>query len=342
MDPIYQFDVDHLPAFLSNHTLLPSSQPERLGEFNARWSQAVESCWGDPSQRPSTLGIVFDWGGTGGVLTVHLFARFGGGGATDPAPHASQIRATMRAAGLPLTDRGASAATTPAPLERAAARAHAYEVRQRETEWHIPVDEPNDRLTLAAPPTEGIKPSPVYSVQPLRGPAGTFLTPFEVMTAQAAPTSLVLLIEPTRLTEEERIYAAEYVKYLATLADFIPRGTPTPGRHDFNPSGGTVLPQSSPSHNPLAKWVADDFATHLRSIDRAFLTVAYALSDDERAAAAVAQALAGAAVAEVPAGTSMPSAAHALPCGRGRAIPRRWARRRRRRRRSIRESGVPC
>jgi hypothetical protein len=331
----FGFRLPFLPDFLHDHTLLGKEPEDRIREHCRSWTQFVGGLWRDDSD--ITYALRFDWkpvlnsGETtqinhasqaiahkSGLIEIMLLIRWH---PNAPNPVAIESNAQILAQGIEQTLQAFGfepQVLTARELKKLIniELNHAYEVRQQE--YSIKIRQQKDQSDPFHIPQEFvISPSQkesiaVFGIHPWWGPGGSYLLPFNTLTAQTQPVTLYILLHPTHLSEEEADLLAEIAREAESMAQ---RQT----KPDTGVSG-TQLQASQNRTDPQLRWAANLYSTQLRRLTHPFLNTIFCFSQSNMAAQQVAHAFANLIREEqsfeVPIGESTPiqSGAQVVAC----------------------------
>lgn len=190
---LFGLAIDHLPDFLSDHTLTGGDDRQRVEEILNRWTQLV---LGLRKWEGSAFALRFVADPARGQTHVTLLARILG--RPDLArQHAQHIAADLAAqlTGFGFGHHALDDAALQTALNPFNGAHHLLELRQHSEVTHFLLPPPPP-----APPTERGR---AFVVHPFWSAAGTLLLPFELLLRQPAPVAVSLYLEPTALEAHE-------------------------------------------------------------------------------------------------------------------------------------------
>ena len=291
------FEFEHLPDFLSDHTLMADAPSDRISEHARRWGQFVGGLWCDDSQLRVYYQLRYQFHRDAGrkdgrlrmrlLMSVNLCERgpdgrecpLNGEALTKRQQLAVEQLNAMR---VQLMELGFSPTRVDYDVEREweafQTMNAALEVRQRE--MMLPI-----KTSKSLPAQENDH----YMVEPWLGMAGPFLLPVQILCAQAHDVWICINLKPSVLSTEQMRYMADEATFGMTYA----------GITESIAVGGCG-PQIQTS-DPQAAWLGKVFSSQVRRLGhQPFACRALVLSSDETACEAVASALASSVNTETP------------------------------------------
>jgi hypothetical protein len=256
--------IPYLPDFLTDQTLVGSSDSERLAEWLERQVQLVANLW---RWQTAAFSLRFIYRPERAGIEIALLARLRGAAGTVQGMATElerDLTGLLQTFGLPVDSLEFKDELT--ALRSPLAQPHIVELRQREALVRFPW------LNRDA-----------YVVYPFWEPAWAFLQPFEALLRQRVPCMINLHIEPTRLADKESHELARVAAVAQTVSEHQRQA------YDAESTGRWADPQ--------ATLVARIYAAQLRRLGQPFLVLAQVASEDLLAAVSVSQAVGAALVA---------------------------------------------
>lgn len=261
----FGYQLDFLPDFLSDHTLLGQSDYEKLNDVLAKFSRLLVGL-----RKYKKAGYVLRYLSSPekGAVQIYLLGR------VIDAPGKAETLATLAADDL--RKHLQSFGFSPVPLAGAAldfARNPfgerpfgLVELRQQEEVVVLPPrgDLQNERE--------------VYLIRPYFEPSGVFLEPFENLLRQPAPVVISIYVQPTEVSQPEWAAIDKAAQIAQTMADL-----------NISPHSDTGI---SRWRDPLAEMVAQIYAVYRKSLLESFMMVGQVASLDASVAWNIARALA--------------------------------------------------
>ena len=265
----FGFELPYLPDFLLDHTLLGTSNSERLNEVFGRFERLIVGLRKYQgvaySLRYSTR---HDQGAIDMAILARVIAPVGKGTerarqvAADFALHLSSYGFEHhRPLPLNAVENGQNLSALLHPPYSPLAL---VEIRQHETV--VPFLTIGDKAA--------------YVIHPFWGAVGSSLEPFESMLSQPSPVIVSIYLEPTELSEEEYNSIAESSYYAQTYADF----------NQVTYSETSI----SRRRDPNAELVGRIFTAYLKSLSEPFLLNVQVASPNPNSAWSVARSFASA------------------------------------------------
>lgn len=259
---LFGYQIPFLPDFLADHTLIGSTDTERLAEVLSRWTQFI---LGMRKWRDSAFALRYLAHPQAGAIDVALVGRLL---VREAEPRqavgliATDVAAQLTAFGMPHKQlKEGELQETLFPFDGPSS---IIEVRQHQ--------ELTTFLTVN---------QQAYVVHPFWAPVGSWLLPFEAMLRQPVPVALSLYLEPTELTVDERSSLHQAAHIAQTLAD-----------QDVRTHSDVTARRR---RDPQAELTGRVYAALSRQLGEPFLLVAQIASPDPSAAWTVARSI-GAAI----------------------------------------------
>ncbi|MEB3189906.1 MAG: DUF87 domain-containing protein [Snowella sp.] len=288
---LFGLQINFLPDFLLDHTLLGEDPSDRIQEFSRRWTQFVSGLW--RSHGDVTYGLRFDLNQTHKRINICILGRY-----HTPRNDVPSINQAL----ILLTDLERileSFGFEPKPLTAKQLQfladdfnfRYCVEVCQEEVATPIRQDTPVTGEAQTSKEAEFAIPREfvyegnryIYGIRPWWGSGGTFLVPFNALASQSSAVSVCILLSPTQLNPAEQNLIAEMARQAESLAQLQTKGSIHQDQR-VNPSQNKTDPQ--------LRWESRLYAANLRRLNYPFLSTIFCFSDDPAAAQQVGNVIA--------------------------------------------------
>ena len=198
-DKLVVWTIDPLPDFLSDPGLTGEAEPERLGEFNARWVQVLNglASWADRA-----------------TFVIRYLMRSGGvtctfGGLAHDRADVTQLEAELgvllRTNKLLFGSRRATSDAKKFVADSVLSRPAVVNISQHATRslWTTSGTSLSPQQTAKIAGLSPVERDHPLVIFPWAGPDGPFLGPMESLLSQPVPVAITVLLEPTTLRPHE-------------------------------------------------------------------------------------------------------------------------------------------
>ncbi len=265
---VFGYQLPVLPDFLSDHTLLGSSESERLTEVLARFGRILV---GLRKYQSAAYALRYISVPEQGAVQVYLLGRI------LDAPGRAENIANFAAddLGQHLIAYGFTAAPIPAAsldsvrIPFGGRPASIVEIRQQE------------EVVRITPRGDQQNSQPAYIIRPYFEPSGAFLEPFENLLRQNMPAVISIFVQPTEVTQPEWEAIDHAAQLAQTLADVNVNNLSQVGISRWR--------------DPVAEMVGRVYTAYRKALIEPFLMVTQVASPDPGLTWNLARALASAA-----------------------------------------------
>jgi hypothetical protein len=281
----FGFHIPFLPDFLSDHTLLSQTAPEKLGELLGRFENFII---GLRKYRNSAFSLRYVSRPAEGAVDIFLLGRVIADGslvhkeamqmADDTGTHLTTYGLAHR-----ILSANPKAEEFSLTQIRQAAESSGVLVEVRQQEALLPLHSVD---------------SAAYVIYPYWGARGTCIEPFEALLHQPHPATISIYLEPTEVSADEMALFDEAAHIAQTVADL-----------DVKTHSDTGIRRR---RDPAAELVGRIYSTYRRSLDEPFISVVQVSSQNANTAWTIARSFASAVIA-TPRGVTAEEREKSLP-----------------------------